>query len=571
MCEAQKRNRYLGAFNAPAPLSIASDGMSVLYTGRLGGEITRMDLEGNVLGSFGGEGSLLEDVLLEPSGLFYYEDRLYVADSWYSHLVVLSPMGELLAVYGRRGSGEKEFVEPRGVFVRGGIIYVSDTGNGRVQLLGPNGVYVGEVRGSEVEYKKGLSRPASIAVSGSGVIHIIDLQHEQLKLFRHDGRHMENKTGLRSPTEVALAGSGIVVLDSHEKLIKAFRGGRTVGAIGPWGRDVTPFQEPSGLVVAGGKIYASDSMAGEIKAFSMRGMGQPLPDSGQALVPHARHLGDIDMKGVKPVKLQTLPDGGQIVLDRDMGGPVINELGNRKYGTEQCEPASFSKGPDGRVYCLDAVMGKVVIFSPGGDVQGEFRLHTDSKDARAPRPVDIDVSQDGRVYVADRGMKDVMVYGPDGEYLGPLGIGGTNFYIHDPVALHVDRENDIVYVADAESSTVIIYSGRGRLIREVRDNKSVREPVALTVSDNFIYLLDAARPDVKVFEKTGGLVAAFGSRGRGPGEFRSPTSLDIESGETVVVADRGNGRLQRLSFHYDSKSMTVLKPVLTPLSPVQFR
>ena len=95
---------YIGSFPANAPMSIASDGVSRIFIASMGGRITMTDLEGKELYSFGGPGSKLEGKLFEPSGMHYYDGKLYVADSWNSIVLVLTPEGELVDVYGRRRS-----------------------------------------------------------------------------------------------------------------------------------------------------------------------------------------------------------------------------------------------------------------------------------------------------------------------------------------------------------------------------------------------------------------------------------------------------------------------------------
>lgn len=64
-------------------------------------------------------------------------------------------------------------------------------------------------------------------------------------------------------------------------------------------------------------------------------------------------------------------------------------------------------------------------------------------------------------------------------------------------------------------------------------------------ADGRIVVLNGGTSEVKIFDLTGGLVTRFGRRGDGPGEFRNVWSLDVGSGDTIVV---GEYRPWRFSF-----------------------
>ncbi len=71
-------------------------------------------------------------------------------------------------------------------------------------------------------------------------------------------------------------------------------------------------------------------------------------------------------------------------------------------------------------------------------------------------------------------------------------------------------------------------------------------PVAMAFDRAHIFVLDAQDCEIKVFLKSGAFVSSFGRKGQGPGEFHSPSDLDILD-ETVYVADGGNRRVQAVT------------------------
>jgi DNA-binding beta-propeller fold protein YncE len=67
-----------------------------------------------------------------------------------------------------------------------------------------------------------------------------------------------------------------------------------------------------------------------------------------------------------------------------------------------------------------------------------------------------------------------------------------------------------------------------------------------------LYVADAGREVVVVLDTTGQVLATLGGPGTAEGQFDDPSDLDPTNGLILVVADAGNGRLQRFSkdFRY---------------------
>ncbi|MGI9175418.1 MAG: NHL repeat-containing protein [Rhodothermales bacterium] len=62
-----------------------------------------------------------------------------------------------------------------------------------------------------------------------------------------------------------------------------------------------------------------------------------------------------------------------------------------------------------------------------------------------------------------------------------------------------------------------------------------------------LYVVDGGRDVVQKLAPTGAVLATLGGPGAGEGEFDGPTDIDPTNGLVLVVADAGNGRLQRFS------------------------
>ena len=76
-----------------------------------------------------------------------------------------------------------------------------------------------------------------------------------------------------------------------------------------------------------------------------------------------------------------------------------------------------------------------------------------------------------------------------------------------------------------------------------------------------IVVLDAGNKHVRVFSESGDFVRTIGREGEGPGEFRLPASLSIDSAGTITVHDFGH----RALLHFDS-SGTYRDQIAVPAS-----
>ncbi len=127
-----------------------------------------------VLKGFGGRGSQPRQ-LNAPRGIAALPSgAISVADTGNHRVQIFSAAPYvLLAVWGRRdtkpGSGQMEFRWPWGIAVDGrGTVYVADRGNRRVQVIGSNGDWLGEL-GAGV-----LADPTEIAVDPNGLVAVLD-------------------------------------------------------------------------------------------------------------------------------------------------------------------------------------------------------------------------------------------------------------------------------------------------------------------------------------------------------------------------------------------------------------
>ncbi|MBE0461353.1 MAG: 6-bladed beta-propeller [Candidatus Aminicenantes bacterium] len=78
-----------------------------------------------------------------PVAICHDEDDLFILDSQDNEIRVFSKSGAFRYAIGKKGQGPGEFDMPSSMDISGERIYISDGGNGRIQILDKKGVYHG--------------------------------------------------------------------------------------------------------------------------------------------------------------------------------------------------------------------------------------------------------------------------------------------------------------------------------------------------------------------------------------------------------------------------------------------
>jgi DNA-binding beta-propeller fold protein YncE len=149
--------------------------------------------------------------------------NLLVTDREGDRLLVFAANRDLLYEAGGFGDGAQQLEDPEGVVTSPTRIFVADSGNGRVQVLNPQG------RFQESWPLPGGGRPAGLAADGEGRLYVTDVERGRILVFDPKG-HVIAEAGapgagpaeLHGPAGVcALAKGGIIVADSeHDRLVR---------------------------------------------------------------------------------------------------------------------------------------------------------------------------------------------------------------------------------------------------------------------------------------------------------------------------------------------------------------
>ncbi|HJO37728.1 MAG: peptidyl-alpha-hydroxyglycine alpha-amidating lyase family protein [Vicinamibacterales bacterium] len=203
--------------------------------------------------------------------------------------------------------------------------------------------------------------------------------------------------------------------------------------------------------------------------------------------------------------------GSMPAMDTGIDGTSI-------WVTERCGANSCIGSEVPAVHRFDA-SGKLVTSFGAGMFAWPHGIHVDQKgnvwvtDGRSATPEELEQFPDA----ADKG-HTVFKFSPDGELLMTLGTPGI---AGDPP----DRLNEPCDVLIAPNGDILVAEGH---------SGQSQDPGPTVVSR------------ISRFTKDGAFIDVIGTLGSGPGEFKTPHAIAFDSSGRLIVADRGNDRIQIL-------------------------
>jgi sugar lactone lactonase YvrE len=172
---------------------------------------------------------------------------------------------------------------------------------------------------------------------------------------------------------------------------------------------------------------------------------------------------------------------------------------------------------------------------------------------------DLVVDSAGNLYVNTDTEQAVMVFAPDGSFVRSWGAelaGGLH-----GMALARDGDAEVLWLAHTGRHQVLKATLEGEILQTidwpeasgVYASANEYKPTGVAVADDgTVFVADGyGSYRVNRFAADGTWEKTFGAPGQEPGQFKTPHGIWIDrrgDTPTLLVADRENGRLQRLSF-----------------------
>jgi sugar lactone lactonase YvrE len=241
----------------------------------------------------------------------------------------------------------------------------------------------------------------------------------------------------------------------------------------------------------------------------------------------------------------------------------------------QTNPGGLAVDPTGNVYVGFWNANKVAAHSPEGKLLREWGKKG-TGDGEFQLPGSVAFGPDGLLYVPDQGNSRVQKFTPDGKFVGQFGGHGSRpgqFGGRQPVGgrfagpqfVAFDRAGN-VYTTDAGLNRVQKFTPEGRLLAhwgsagadpggfgppplDKNGQPITGGPIGICVDRQDRVWVSATNHRVQLFTNAGKYLCGLGldATGKGPGHFRTPHALALDSRGCLYVADEMNSRVQKFA------------------------
>jgi len=480
--------------------------------------------------------------------------------------------------WGSYGTSVRQFNNPSGITTDGTYVYIADTDNNRVQKCTSDGVTCTEW-GSLGTYDGRFSRPRGIAYDatpGVGLerVYVTDTGNNRIQWFDtsgvYQGKFGSYGSGSSSyvlPFRIAIETSGqyLFVMDSLNRVQRVSKANNltdytialpTIPTIPAGGTDIP--LGGAGLTVVNQKVYIT-SLPTTLQTYN----------TAITLVYGGATTNDIG----HPVDL-SLDTGGNIYINNNFtlpSYPVVQKFnssfvqqaewhGNGEFGTTGIGPLGFGMNSGNDWFVADTDNNSVQKFSYTTSswaytITGAPTPFVNPKDA-APEP------NTGNLYISDTGNSRIVKYDSSGTYLFAFGlptptVGGPTPWpgsTPGPYGLTVASDNK-VYVADAGFSRIMKFDASGVLPTGAStwgtygsaDDSLIPQfanPQGIGIGPEptgYIYVADTGNNRIQRFDQDGTLATRviWGAYGPQDGNFISPRNVYIDSSSRVYVSELG--------------------------------
>ena len=189
---------------------------------------------------------------------------------------------ESVLIFGTNGSGNGQFLYPRGVAVGpSGNVWVVDSNNHRVQKFLSDSTFAFAFGSNGSGGGDQMKNPYGIAISADGAIYITDTNNHRVKKFDQDGNLLAQWGSSGSgdgrfsfPIGIAVGSNGYVyVADTYNNRIQKFdANGNFIAKWGSPGGGDTQFNRPFGIAIdANDILYIADTYNNRIVVYDTNG------------------------------------------------------------------------------------------------------------------------------------------------------------------------------------------------------------------------------------------------------------------------------------------------------------
>ncbi|MBN8721355.1 MAG: S8 family serine peptidase [Acidobacteria bacterium] len=252
-----------GKFNAPRGVVASSDNMKIFVADTGNNRIQRSTDGGTTWAVIVGPGTA-PNAVNQPGGLAYDEqnDKLYIADTNNNRVLVTntaSTATAVTAIFAGSAAGRNlgQFSQPRSVAIDlNGAVYVSDTGNNRIQMNTTGmttgwTIFASATAGTAIGK---MNQPRGIFVDSNGTVYVADTGNKRVQVntggvwsvFMPTGTAPGTVNGAEGVT-VSITGNVFIGDTLNNRIQRKPAAGGTTTIVGGPGTGLGQFNSPTGM------------------------------------------------------------------------------------------------------------------------------------------------------------------------------------------------------------------------------------------------------------------------------------------------------------------------------------
>jgi DNA-binding beta-propeller fold protein YncE len=235
--------------------------------------------------------------------------------------------------------------------------------------------------------------------------------------------------------------------------------------------------------------------------------------------------------------------GNGIVTVFDRSGKPLKILGDEKGPGKLRGPIAVAEAPDKRIFVIDRLDNRLVIFDKEGNYQEDFRPA--NMPANFPLvPIALAFDREGTLYLGD-GNGAVYIFDKDGNLVRRLTPPEGRFEAPWGVAVNAAGQ---VAVTDSSHQRVFVFRPDGTvqaILGSQGGPGALSLPRGVAIDDQGrVFVADAFAHRVQVYSADGQFLGYFGEEGNLDGQLSYPDGVAVDNQGNLYVADRGNKRVQ---------------------------